>query len=178
MKKKPVTLQGHYAGFVTRLFAFIMDIFIIMAVTGIASIAFGLVLNFFNLTPDNVNASSGSGNLASLNYATILVFILLIFNTIIFFGYFIFFWMTSGQTLGKGFMGVRVISMDGRPLSFVQAVVRLIGYWISAVVFFLGFIWITIDDQRQGWHDTMARTYVIYSWKATLHPQFLRRWRK
>lgn len=178
MKKKPVTLQGHYAGFVTRFFAFIIDIFIVMAVTGITSIIFGLVLNFFNLTPENINASLGNESSASIDYALVLFFILVIFNTILFFGYYIFFWMTSGQTLGKGLMGVRVISTDGRPLSFVQAVVRLIGYWISAIVFFLGFIWITIDDQRQGWHDTMARTYVIYSWKATLHPQFLRRWRK
>lgn len=169
MKKKPKTLQGHYAGFITRFFAFVIDIFIIVAVTTISALVFALIISFFGLTP-------GENSTSSLQ--TFLLWLALTINLVLYFGYFIFFWMTSGQTPGKGLMGIRVISMDGRPLTFFQAVVRLIGYWISALAFFLGFLWITIDDQRQGWHDTMARTYVIYSWKATLHPQFLSRWRQ
>jgi len=168
MKKKPKTLQGHYAGFVTRFVAFVIDIVIVMTITTVTAVVFALIISFFGLTP-NENATS---------LRILLLWLAVVINTVLYFGYFVFFWMTSGQTPGKGLMGVRVIGVNGRPLSFVQAVVRLIGYWVSALVFFLGFIWITIDDQRQGWHDTMARTYVIYSWKATLHPEFLSRWRQ
>jgi uncharacterized RDD family membrane protein YckC len=42
--------------------------------------------------------------------------------------------------------------------------------------FFLGFFWILADNQRQGWHDNLARTYVIYAWKAIPHAIFLRQW--
>ncbi len=170
MKKKPKTLQGHYAGFITRFFAFVIDIIIVMTITTVTAVVLTLIINFFDLAPVENSASFDSRN--------IMLWLIFTFNFVLFFGYFIFFWMTSGQTPGKGFMGVRVIGVNGRPLTFFQAVVRLIGYWISALAFFLGFLWITIDDQRQGWHDTMARTYVIYSWKATLHPEFLSRWRQ
>ncbi|MCZ7671012.1 MAG: hypothetical protein M5U34_29635 [Chloroflexi bacterium] len=33
-----------------------------------------------------------------------------------------------------------------------------------------------VDNQRQGWHDTIARTYVIYTWRAVPHAGFLHQW--
>jgi uncharacterized RDD family membrane protein YckC len=42
--------------------------------------------------------------------------------------------------------------------------------------FFLGFFWVLADNQRQGWHDNLARTYVIYAWKAVPHAIFLHQW--
>ena len=32
---------------------------------------------------------------------------------------------------------------------------------LSAVVFFLGFLWIAWDDEKQGWHDRIAGTAVV-----------------
>jgi len=32
---------------------------------------------------------------------------------------------------------------------------------ISGVVLFLGYLWILIDKKKQGWHDKIARTYVV-----------------
>jgi uncharacterized RDD family membrane protein YckC len=29
-------------------------------------------------------------------------------------------------------------------------------------IFFLGYLWILVDDRRQGWHDKLARTLVVY----------------
>ena len=42
-----------------------------------------------------------------------------------------------------------------------QAILRYIGYIVSALALSIGFIWIAIDKRRQGWHDKIARTYVI-----------------
>jgi len=36
-------------------------------------------------------------------------------------------------------------------------------YWVSATPLFLGFIWILFDRERQGWHDKLADTHVIYT---------------
>jgi uncharacterized RDD family membrane protein YckC len=35
---------------------------------------------------------------------------------------------------------------------------------VSAIVFWLGFIWVIIDDNRKAWHDHMARTWVVYDY--------------
>jgi hypothetical protein len=41
-------------------------------------------------------------------------------------------------------------------------VLRYVGYLVSAIVVSLGFIWILFDSKRQGWHDKIAKTYVVY----------------
>lgn len=75
--------------------------------------------------------------------------------------YFVYFWSTTGATPGKKAMNLRVVAVDGSPITGGKAFVRYIGYIISAIVFFLGFIWIAIDQDRQGWHDKIAGTYVV-----------------
>jgi uncharacterized RDD family membrane protein YckC len=50
---------------------------------------------------------------------------------------------------------------DGGPISGGQAILRLIGFWVSSFVLYLGFIWILIDSRRRGWHDLIAGTVVI-----------------
>ena len=38
-----------------------------------------------------------------------------------------------------------------------------IGKRISSLVLGLGFIWILLDPDRQGWHDKLMTTYVVQS---------------
>jgi len=38
----------------------------------------------------------------------------------------------------------------------------LLALTVTAVPLFLGFVWIAIDRRRQGWHDKIAGTLVIY----------------
>jgi uncharacterized RDD family membrane protein YckC len=59
-------------------------------------------------------------------------------------------------------MGLRVIAVDGNPPTVGRSFVRLVGYGVSMVVFWMGYLWIIIDDERQGWHDHMATTWVVY----------------
>lgn len=76
------------------------------------------------------------------------------------FVYFIVSWARSGQTIGKALTGIKVVRADGYPLGYGKAVLRYIGYLISAVVLSLGFLWIGFDGKRQGWHDKIAGTLV------------------
>ena len=46
--------------------------------------------------------------------------------------------------------------------STARLVGRLFAYLISALPLFLGFAWIAIDRRRQGWHDKIAGTLVVY----------------
>ena len=75
--------------------------------------------------------------------------------------YYIAAWSKEGQTLGDTVVGLRVVTEDGSPPSVGRATVRYLGYLLSAFALSLGFLWIAINPKRQGWHDLMAKTYVI-----------------
>ena len=79
----------------------------------------------------------------------------------IFLGYYPYFWSTSGQTLGKKALGLRVVRTGGYKLGLGRAILRLVGYWLSTLALGLGFIWIVFDRRRQGWHDKIADTQVV-----------------
>jgi uncharacterized RDD family membrane protein YckC len=77
-------------------------------------------------------------------------------------GYFPYFWTKSGQTPGMKMMGIKVVrDVDGGPVTSGQAILRFIGYWVSGLVFYLGYIWIFVDSRRRGWHDLIAGTVVV-----------------
>lgn len=80
--------------------------------------------------------------------------------------YFVFFWTLAGVTPGKALAGLRVVTRDGRHLSLVRSIIRLFGYWVSTLLYGLGYLWIAIDNRREAWHDKIARTAVIYAWDA------------
>lgn len=67
----------------------------------------------------------------------------------------------NGQTPGKMLLGIRVIKVDGTPITAIDAVLRYLGYLINSPVFMIGWLWAFIDPERQGWHDKLARTYVV-----------------
>jgi uncharacterized RDD family membrane protein YckC len=76
--------------------------------------------------------------------------------------YFPYFWHQSGQTPGMKMMGIKVVrDRDGGPVSWGSAILRLIGYWISGAVFYIGYIWIFIDKRKRGWYDLIGGTCVI-----------------
>lgn len=73
-----------------------------------------------------------------------------------------YFWTRrDGQTPGKFALGIKVIKADGSELTDTDAVIRAIGYNISAFLFGLGFLWALLDRNNQTWHDKIGRTYVV-----------------
>lgn len=76
--------------------------------------------------------------------------------------YFPYYWQRTGQTPGMRMMNIKVVrDSDGGPVSWGAAILRLIGYWVSGAVFYIGYIWIFIDKRKRGWHDLIASTVVI-----------------
>jgi len=75
--------------------------------------------------------------------------------------YFAVSWMRSGQTMGKMTLGLKVVNEGGGKLSLGQALLRYVGYIISSLGASLGFLWIAYDGRHQGWHDKIAKTYVV-----------------
>jgi uncharacterized RDD family membrane protein YckC len=75
--------------------------------------------------------------------------------------YFTFFHAYTGQTPGKQLFGLKVVRTSGLPLTFGQAFLRWAGYILSSLPLNLGFLWVVIDKNKQGWHDKITDTYVI-----------------
>ena len=69
---------------------------------------------------------------------------------------------SQGMSIGKWILGMQVVREDGRPAGFGTMPVReLIGKTRSSIVFDLGFIWVLLDREHQGWHDKPVRTWVV-----------------
>ena len=74
------------------------------------------------------------------------------------------FWRYCGATPGKLAVALKVVDArtGGRP-STGRLVLRFLGYLVSALPLYLGFLWIAVDRRKQGWHDKIAGTVVIHS---------------
>ena len=69
---------------------------------------------------------------------------------------------SRGTTPGKFLLGMRVVKEDGSNAGLLTMLIReWVGKWISGFIFALGFLWILIDQDRQGWHDKLMSTYVV-----------------
>lgn len=100
-----------------------------------------------------------SDDAAGLAVAFILFFILA-FGVAL--AYFPYFWQKSGQTPGMRLFRLQVVrDRDGGTLGWGAAWLRLLGLYVAATVFYLGFIWVFVDKRRRGWHDLIAGTVVI-----------------
>ena len=72
------------------------------------------------------------------------------------------FWVWKAATPGKMLVSAQIVDAKtmGKP-STGQLIVRYIGYFISAFVFCIGFLWVAFDKRKQGWHDKIAGTLVV-----------------
>ena len=76
--------------------------------------------------------------------------------------YFVGFWTGGGQTMGMTVLGMKVVTSDGSQLSTGKALLRYFGYILNAILLSIGFLWVAYDPKRQGWHDKIAGTLVVY----------------
>jgi uncharacterized RDD family membrane protein YckC len=152
--KNQETLLGQYAGFVTRMLGFILDRLILGAIIALITMLAGFLLNLFD-----INQFLGTEELARL----IMIILALVVILLIILSYHIGFWLLAGQTPGQRLMGVRIVRTNGDRVTFWPALGRFLGYFVSSILF-LGFLWVLVDDRRQGFHDKIAGTVALYAW--------------
>ncbi len=81
--------------------------------------------------------------------------------------YFAGMWAWKGTTIGGIVLGTKVVRLDGRPVNLLVALVRGLAAAFSAIVLFLGFLWIIWDADKQAWHDKIAGTVVVRTPRGT-----------
>lgn len=168
-----INLLGHYAGFISRLMAFLIDtgLITILVVTttwfvSVTGSAFRLGA-FLGLSPEKIPFSRQVLDVISSSTTTGIL------TAVFILAYHVFFWVFAGQTPGKALLGLRLVTSTGRRLSPWRAALRFTAYFISALPLYLGFLWVLVDDRRQAWHDKIAGTLVIYTWAARPDERFL-----
>lgn len=153
----PEETQLDYAGFWVRVWASIID-----------TVLFGLLLMpVFALTMGDAQWSSIErdgmhASTMSLQSMGMSGWVSVLLNYILPAIVVIIFWTYKSATPGKLLLKIRIVDAKtgGKP-STVQWLIRYIGYYVSAFVFMLGFIWVGFDRRKQGWHDKLASTVVI-----------------
>jgi uncharacterized RDD family membrane protein YckC len=140
---------GRYAGPVTRLIAVLLDA-LIVTFTFTAIVA-GVTFLVELIGSNQVEVRQGLWYVVGFSVWA-----------------FIYLWLSIavfGKTLGKTFMGARVVGKDGSvALHGHQAFVRALTFPLSIAVFGLGLVGIVFGRERRAWHDHFARTAVVYDW--------------
>jgi uncharacterized RDD family membrane protein YckC len=147
----PVTsLQGNYAGAVSRTAAYVVDL--------------ALIVGLYTVTV------SGARFLADVVFGKELLSEGSVVWTIAFavwaFFYLFYCWGAGGKTPGAALLGIRVVRRDGGHLGFRRAFVRTLVFPFSFLFFGLGLIGIVIGRERRALHDVAAGSTVIYDWDA------------
>lgn len=145
-----------YAGFWMRFLAILIDSVAMGIVSAVLHAIFGFGGAF-------LTAGSGSRDAIS----TGMVMGMLAANSVMMFISLLYYWLMTGltgATLGKMALGLRVVKSDGQIPGLGFAFLReVVGKTISAILIGIGFLWVAFDGRKQGLHDKVAGTFVVYT---------------
>jgi uncharacterized RDD family membrane protein YckC len=146
-----VSLQGYYAGAVTRLAAYSIDLVVstVVFALALAAISWGVRIV--------------TGHDVSWNRSSIVVAVIFVLWQFLYFGYC---WAVSGRTPGMALLGIRVVRADGTVLPPKHGVLRALVFPLSFLLFGLGFLGILVQHEHRALHDLIAGSAVVYSWDA------------
>lgn len=146
------TLQGHYAGPVTRLVAFALDQAVVVFSFAFATAAIAWAVSL--VTDGDIEVDTNSA------WFTVLAYGLWAFT------YYAYPWSVSGKSFGMAVLGIRVVAADGSPCSARSAVLRAASFPLAFLTLGIGFLPILFGRHRRAIYDGIAGTAVVYSWDA------------
>jgi uncharacterized RDD family membrane protein YckC len=144
----PATFHG-YAGFWRRFSAYFIDSIILRVAGGVFYL---LAFGAFNAATQNQGRPLGLSVTLGVQGATYLMYLL----------YFAAMECSSSQgTLGKMAMGLKVVDLRGRRVTFWRAAGRNLAKVISALPLLFGFIMAGFTEKKQALHDMIASSLVV-----------------
>lgn len=148
-----MTAAPHYGGFWIRVVAAIIDFFLMFAVSFPVRLLSGSIVTVMGM-----NAQMPVHEMLVMRRVVrIAVALLLVFSYRA--------TMESSKfqaTLGKIAMRLKVTDVQGNRISLGRAAGRYFAKYISALTLGLGYLMVGFDAQKQGLHDRIAGTLVLY----------------
>ncbi len=140
-----------YAGFWIRFGSYLIDVVPIGIIGGILNLSTGTGYSC-RLEGSGATYVCGAGSSYIGSWLGVLILGV----------YWVLTWSLLGASLGQKALGMRVVNaQNGERIDIVKALIRYVGFVISAIPFALGLIWAGFDPRKQGWHDKIAGTYVV-----------------
>jgi uncharacterized RDD family membrane protein YckC len=149
--ERDIGLQGCYAGFVTRLAGFAIDLVTALTLFAVGSAVIEYVI------------SALAGRQVRLSDAPVAAAILLAAWWVFYCAYPL---AQAGRTFGMTVVGLGVVRADGHELDALHAVVRVLVYPLSLLFFGFGCLLILLRRDRRALHDLIAGSAVVYAWDA------------
>jgi uncharacterized RDD family membrane protein YckC len=146
-----VSQQGHYAGALTRLVAFVCDWLT-------AGALFTLGVAFVRFVVETISLHHWSPG----HYPVVLGALFVVWL----FVWFAYPWSMSGKSLGMAVLGLRVVRADGSPLDPKHAALRTITLPLGFLTLGIGFLGILFGREHRALYDRIAGTAVVYDWDA------------
>jgi uncharacterized RDD family membrane protein YckC len=139
-------LQGHRAGFASRVVADVIDLGVAWLLGLSALLAAGVVRYLLTgpplrlpVLPNWLDASAGAA--IAVAYLTVT-------------------WAGTGRSAGKQIAGLRVVDRRGRRLSLWRSFTRALLY----VLFPAGLLWVLASRRNASVQDLIVGTAVVYDW--------------
>jgi uncharacterized RDD family membrane protein YckC len=148
--QRAVTLQGQYAGSVSRFLAFLVDQLLIALL--FAAGAWLSVSALEVVVGRSITVPSWFVAVCYTGWA---------------FAYVAAQLAATGRTVGKALLGLMVVEAGGEPLRARDALVRTLVFPLSFLLFGVGFLLGLIRRDRRELHDLLAGTAVVYAWDAS-----------
>ena len=143
-------LQGHRAGFASRVVADVVDVGVAWLL-GLSALVAGGVIGYL-LTGPPFSLPVLPNWLDASAFAAIAV------------GYLTFSWSATGRSVGKQIAGLRVADRGGQRLSLRRSFARAVLY----VLFPIGLLWVLASRRNASLQDLVVGTAVVYDW--AYHP--------
>ncbi len=143
--------QGHYAGPVTRLLAYLADVGIVSVLFAVASALVGAAITV--ATPWTIDVDQ-DGWWIGLIY--LLWWFLYFWNS----------WALRARSPGMALLGLRIVRADGADLDVRRATIRLLAFPLGFLTLGIGFLGIIVGRTHQAIYDRIAHTAVVYGWDA------------
>jgi uncharacterized RDD family membrane protein YckC len=143
--------MADYASVGSRIVAIILDHLILGIIAAIITLPLGVGAALFSLHDGPAGLMRGA-IIAPLGALNFLLWLL----------YFTYFEGTSGQTLGKRIMSIKVVKESGEQLKPIDAFIRTILRIIDGFAFYLlGFIIILVSEKKQRLGDMAVGSIVV-----------------
>jgi len=149
LRRPKAEIRTDRVGLVTRLLSIGLDGLIINFALGLTISLIGVLGRTLGLTPTG-----------GTDFAITVTFLVWFLASS---AYLLVFWSLAGQTLAMRFLSTRVETAGGQSrLGLKCATLRLIGFWVSIAIFFIGFVGALLRADRRALEDVFSGTNTYF----------------